>query len=107
MTRKQLEEYRSVRREIAEEKARVAEIRSGKSKAIAREIDRKLNRLERQQAEVERFIGTIDDSLVRRIAVARYIECRSWEGVARKLGGGNTSDGVRKIWQRWAGRNLH
>ena len=101
MTRKQLEEYRSVRREIAEEKARVAEI------AIAREIDRKLNRLERQQAEVERFIGAIDDSLVRRIAVARYIECRSWEGVARKLGGGNTSDGVRKIWQRWAGRNLH
>lgn len=106
MTRKQLEEYRSVRREIAEEKARVAEIRGGKSKAIAREIDRKLNRLERQQADIERFIGTIDDSLVRRIAVARYIECRSWEGVARKLGGGNTSDGARKIWQRWAGRNL-
>lgn len=106
MTRKQLEEYRSVKREIAEEKARVAEIRGAKSKAIAREIDRKLIRLERQQVEVERFIGAIDDSLVRRIAVARYIECRSWEGVARKLCGGNTADGVRKIWQRWAGRNL-
>jgi hypothetical protein len=106
LTRKQLDEYRSVRREIAEEKARVAEIRGGKSKAIAREIDRKLVRLERQQADVERFIGSIDDSLVRRIVVARYIESRSWEGVARKLRGGNTSDGVRKIWQRWAGRNL-
>ena len=107
MTRKQLEEYRSVRREIAEEKARVAEIRGGKSKAIEGEIDRKRDRLERRREGEEGSTGGIDGWRGRRSAVARYIECRSWEGVARKLGGGNTSDGVRKIWQRWAGRNLH
>lgn len=106
MTRKQLENYRSVKREITEEQERIGAMRCGKSKTIARAIDKKLVKLERQQVEVEEFIATIDDSFVRRVIVARYIECRSWEGVARKIGGGNTCESVRKSWERWAQKNL-
>lgn len=106
MTKKQLEEYRTTKREIEEERERIAQIRSSKGKVIVHEIERKITNLEKQQIEVEKFVSAIDDSFTRRIVVARYIEGRSWTGVARKLGGGNTSDGVRKIWERWARRNL-
>ena len=103
---KQLEDYRSVRREIEEERQRLGSIRSDKGKSIAREIERKLRRLESEQADIERYVASIDDSLIRRIVIARYIECRSWEAVARKIGGYNTGETVRKMWQRWRHKNL-
>lgn len=106
MTKKQLEEYRITKREIEEERERIAQFRSSKGNVIAHEVERKIANLEKRQIEVEKFVSAIEDSFIRRIVVARYIEGRSWVGVARKLGGGNTSDGVRKIWERWARRNL-
>lgn len=106
ITKRELEEYRSVRREVIEERERLCSMRSAKSKRLAEELERKIARLDRQQVDVERFIAAIPDSLVRRIAVSRFIECRSWESVARKLGGYNTAEAVRKIWQRWARNNL-
>lgn len=106
MTKRRLEEYRQTKREIEEERERIAQVRSSKGRIIAHEIERKITNLEKRQIEIERFVSAIEDSLIRRIVVARYIEGRSWAGVARKLGGGNTSDGVRKTWERWARRNL-
>lgn len=87
--------------EIDEEVRRVSFLRSENARSAAAAVDRKLKRLYTKQAQIEEYIANIDDPLVRRIMVARYIECLSWEGVARKLGGRNTSESVRKICERW------
>ncbi|MGN1048830.1 MAG: hypothetical protein ACI4QZ_09515 [Eubacteriales bacterium] len=105
MNNKELKQYRQLKIEIDEEVQRVSSMRSGKSRRAAAEIDKKLNRLYMQQMRIEKYISDVSDPLVRRIMVARYIECRSWEGVARKLGGRNTAESVRKICERWIRNN--
>lgn len=101
MTNRELKQYHQLKLEIDEEAQRVSSMRSENAKRAATVVDRKLKRLYAQQARIERYIADIDDPLVRRIMVARYIECQSWEGVARKLGGRNTAESVRKICERW------
>lgn len=101
MTNSELKQYRQLKYEINEEVQRVGSLRSEKAKRAAAAVDKKLKRLYAQQARIEEYIAGIDDSFVRRIIVARYIECRSWDGVARKLGGGNTAESVRKVCERW------
>ena len=51
-------------------------------------------------AELQSFIATIDDSLVRLIFTLRYIDGLSWHQVAWRLGG-NTSDSVRMTHNRY------
>ena len=47
------------------------------------------------------YIANIDDALTRRIFELRYINQYSWEQVARKVGGGNTAEAVRKRHNRY------
>mgnify|MGYP004475142637 FL=1 len=101
MTQAELQEYVQLKKEIAEERARLKDIRGSKGKGIAATIERKIAKANKRQAEIEKYICGIDDTFVRRIAVARFIEGRSWWGVARKIGGNNTAESVRKIWFRW------
>lgn len=51
--------------------------------------------------EIEQFIKSIDDCLVRRIVRYRVIEGLSWNKVAEKIGGGNTDESVKKVYQRY------
>ena len=51
--------------------------------------------------EVEEFISKLDDSRMRRIINLRFIEKKSWNDVAKCIGGGNTEDSVRKIFTRY------
>lgn len=51
--------------------------------------------------EIERFIGTVSDSFIRRIITFRYVDHMSWNRVADKMGGGNTEDSVRKALDRY------
>lgn len=53
--------------------------------------------------EVEEFIASIDDSRMRRIINLRFIEKLSWNKVADHIGGGNTEDGVRMMFNRFMG----
>lgn len=45
---------------------------------------------------LNRYIGTVDDSLTRQILSLRYINGLTWNQVALSIGGGNTADGVKK-----------
>lgn len=58
-------------------------------------------RLIQTEAEIMRYIAGVEDALVRRLLYMRYLECRSWASVARRLGGGNTPDGCRMMVKRW------
>lgn len=48
----------------------------------------------------EAYIESVDDSTARLLMRYKYLDGMSWAQVARKLGGGNTREGVRKIVQR-------
>ena len=48
-------------------------------------IDRQARAVESARLEVMAFIATIPDARVRAIAVMRFLECRSWETIARRM----------------------
>lgn len=52
-------------------------------------------------SEVEEFIANLDDSRMRRIINLRFIENLSWNKVADNIGGGNTEDSVRMMFNRF------
>ena len=54
--------------------------------------------------KAKKFIELIDDNLTRKVFEYRYSKCMTWKQVARSIGGGNTSDGVRKIAERYLSR---
>mgnify|MGYP001053041932 FL=1 len=56
---------------------------------------------ETELAYLRQYIADIDDALTRRIFELRYIGRYSWMQVARRLGGGNTAEAVRKRHNRY------
>ena len=47
------------------------------------------------------FIDTLDDALLRLALSLRFINGLSWDQVAAHIGGGNSSDGIRKYCDRF------
>lgn len=58
------------------------------------------NQLVLRTCEVERFICSIKDSLTRRIINYRVFEGLQWNEIADKIGGDNTEDSVRMVFNR-------
>ncbi len=54
----------------------------------------------RQLSDVEEFIRTLSDSHIRRIVTLRIVKNMSWNEVANSIGGGNTEDSVRMMFNR-------
>ena len=50
---------------------------------------------------LNRYIASIDDSLIRQIIALRFVDGLSWRQVALHAGGGNTEDSVRKAVKRY------
>lgn len=55
------------------------------SPEVLRAIDSQARAAESARLEVMAFIATIPDARVRAIAVMRFLECRSWETIARRM----------------------
>lgn len=51
--------------------------------------------------EIEDFVCRIDDSRVRLIISLKFIDGLSWNQVADCMGGGNSEDSVRKMFERY------
>lgn len=56
-----------------------------RSPEVLMAIDRQARAAESARLEVMAFIATIPDARVRAIAVMRFLECRSWETIARRM----------------------
>lgn len=54
----------------------------------------------RQLSDVEEFISGLSDSHIRRIVTLRVVKNMSWNEVADNIGGGNTEDSVRMMFNR-------
>ena len=127
MTLKELSQLYHLRLEIAEDRSRLALLRSKAYTAsspnvsgapggkggdrvsrygteiaqIEKLIEDKLARCLAEQYRLEEYISTIPDSLTRQIFTHRFIGHLSWAAVAMRVGGGSTADGVKKICYRY------
>lgn len=51
--------------------------------------------------EVEQFVVTIDDPLIRQIVTLRCVECLSWGEIADRIGSNATAENTRLIYHRF------
>lgn len=70
-------------------------------KRLRNKLRRRMEELMETRGELEEYIATIPDSLIRQILTLRYINGLSWQQVAAHIGGGNTADSVRMMHNRF------
>ena len=61
----------------------------------------KRDEIQRLRDEAIEYIYSIPDSLTRQIIYYRCVSLMSWRRVAYEVGGNNTADGVRMIYNRF------
>lgn len=109
MTVERLEQYRFLRHELEELRAQTRDM-PGVDCAhigVVAYADAELTRLQRvreiaaELAAIEAFIGCIKDSQMRLIIQYRFVGGESWSVVAKHIGGRNSRDGVRMMFNRF------
>lgn len=76
-----------------------------RKQTIAAIIEEIQERIDAQKEEIYEYINTIDDSLLRQVVVYRCVSCMNWVQVANRIGGCNTAESVRKIYERSIPKN--
>lgn len=88
MTKQELKSLYWLRKEIQREKRILAE-------------GQRMNELQSKYDTICAEIYAVKDSQVRLILLLRYVDGMSWRNIAARVGGGNTSDSVRMIHNRF------
>ena len=88
MTKQELKSLYWLRKEIQREKRILAE-------------GQRMNELQSKYDAICAEIYAVKDSQVRLILLMRYVDGMSWRNIAARVGGGNTSDSVRMIHNRF------
>ena len=126
MNNRELSQLFYLNREIAEDKQRLIELEAAATSAGAKitglphstdiadktalaaeiadlkdEIEAKIRLTVVEYNRLMRFIHTIEDSLMRQILTLRHVSGLSWRQVAKRIGGGNTEDGVKQAHSRF------
>lgn len=55
--------------------------------------------IQAQEAEITKYIMTVDDSLIRQIMFKRHIDLKSWSCIAKEIG--SSPDSLRMIYRRF------
>ena len=55
----------------------------------------------RERRRLERYIASVEDSLMRQILTRRFVDGCAWKRIATEVGGGNTPDSMRKACMRY------
>ena len=71
------------------------------TKSLVADKKQERDRLIEMQFVIEDFVESIPDIRIRRIVRLKYLQGLSWNQVAQKLGGYNTSDSVRMACKRF------
>lgn len=69
--------------------------------ALEKSIEAHLNECLALYKEILDFINGIDDALIRLIISLKHISALEWEQIALHIGGGNTAESLRKIYERF------
>ena len=73
----------------------------GTAAKLRQKSEELLRRAMKEELRILEFIEGIEDSLTRQVFSYRFLDGYGWPGVAAHVGGGNTSDSVRKIVERY------
>jgi len=68
-------------------------------------IEAKHNQCLYERNRLERYIASIDDSLLRQIFTYRFVNGLAWEQVAACVGGGNSAGSVKMACHRYLRRD--
>lgn len=68
---------------------------------VSKIIEGKISEIQYAISEVEEFIVTIEDPLMRLIIECRCCKLYTWENVAEVVGGNNTAESVRQLYHRF------
>ncbi|MDU7251007.1 MAG: RNA polymerase subunit sigma-24 [Clostridium sp.] len=68
---------------------------------LRKKLSRRISELMDLVEETNEFIEGIEDSLTRQIISLRYVIGLTWEEVAANVGGGTTTESVRKVAERF------
>ena len=68
-------------------------------------IEGKLKEIQLQRERIIGYINSIEDSMMRQIVFYRNVSCMSWRQVSVEIGGNNTEDGIRKLYDRFLEKN--
>lgn len=106
MTKRELQQYYYLDKEITAERLRLAELEllqapDGEIGETRRVIMCKLEEAEIMKQRILREIMEINDAFLRQIFVMRHVDLMSWAAIAMRIGGDNTADGVRMAHDRY------
>lgn len=114
MTKSEISQYYYLNREIVNAQKLLKELQNKKGEVLntdksfideqEKKQELKIKYCRKLREEIEKYIGSVDDSLTRQVLYERYIRCKTWAAVACAVGGGNTPDSVRKISERYLAR---
>jgi len=72
---------------------------------MSSQLSRSINDLTIERNRLERYIASIDDSLLRQIFTYRFVNGLAWEQVAACVGGGNSAGSVKMACHRYLRRD--
>lgn len=109
MTLRELNQIRYLTREIRINRRRLLKLEHSPDvdpddpmiRKIRDHIDERIRKRTVERERLERYVDTVDDSLVRMAMTLRFIDGLSWTAVAVRIGGGNTEDSVKKMVYRY------
>lgn len=58
-------------------------------------LDKAIQTKVEQSKKIHEYILGVPDAQTRQIMFLRFVQCKSWGEIARKIGGNNTANGVR------------
>lgn len=68
---------------------------------VTKVIDGKISEIQWTIAEIECYIMSIDDSIMRQILEYRCVQCKDWNYVATHIGSKYTDENVRQMYHRF------
>ena len=109
MTLRELNQLRYLTREIQINRRRLLKLEHSPDadpddpmvQKIRDHIDKRIRRRTVERERMERYVNTVDDSLVRMAMTLHFIDGLSWTAVAVRIGGGNTEASVKKMVYRY------
>lgn len=131
MTKKELSQLYYLKKEIKEQQRRIAELEAAATKCTAnisgmpsgRGISDKVGQYAAQIADlkaildlnikkcfyelnqIDRYIQSVDDPLIRQIMMYRFENHMSWRQIERAIGGNNNAESLRKRLFRYLRKN--
>lgn len=131
MTKRELSQLYWLKKEIAQDKARLAELEAASSAAsvqltwtpggggasdrvgmyaaeiadLRSIIGANIRRCWREMRRLSRYISTVEDSQMRQILTLRYIECLTWNQVADVIG--TNENAVKQAHSRFLRKDCH